>query len=111
MSDIVRKALLDVLMSIEGVYFHIQNHQNFDSYQKSRTVKRAVERELAIIGEAINRILKEDRNFPLSKGPQIIAFRNRVIHSYDAVDDNLVWKVIKLDLPDLQNEITKLLSE
>lgn len=109
MSDVIKKSLSDILMSIDGIHVHLQGKSDFQWYQKSITVKRAVERELSIIGEAVNRILKEDKNFPLSSAHQIISFRNRVIHSYDSVDDNLVWKIIIKDLPILHSEILKLL--
>ena len=81
MSDVIKKSLSDILMSIDGIHVHLQGKTDFRWYQKSITVKRAVERELSIIGEAVNRILKEDKNFPLSSAKQIISFRNRVIHS------------------------------
>ncbi len=96
-------------MSIDGINVHLSGKYDFNTYAKSFTIKRAVERELSIIGEAVNRILKEEKDFPLSNAPQIISFRNRVIHSYDAVDDNLVWKIIMKDLPILQKEVEKLL--
>jgi uncharacterized protein with HEPN domain len=109
MSDLIRKSLSDILMSIDGIYIHLQGKKDFQWYQKSITVKRAVERELSIIGEAVNRIMKEDKDFPLTSAPQIISFRNRVIHGYDSVDDNLVWKIIIKDLPLLHEEVIKLL--
>ncbi|MBX2899180.1 MAG: DUF86 domain-containing protein [Cyclobacteriaceae bacterium] len=108
MNDLVKKSLTDNLICIDGIV-HLQGKRDFLWYTNSITVKRAVERELSIIGEAINRILKIDKNFPLSKAPEIIAFRNRVIHAYDAVDDNLVWKVIMMDIPVLQKEVLALI--
>ncbi len=109
MSDLIKKSLSDILMSIDGIHIHLQGKTDFHWYQKSITVKRAVERELSIIGEAVNRILKEDKDFPLNSAPQIISFRNRVIHAYDSVDDNLVWKIIIKDIPLLHHEVIKLL--
>jgi len=109
MSDAIKKSLTDILMCIDGINFHLQGKRDFNWYQNSLTVKRAVERELSIIGEAVNRILKTDKDFPLSKAPEIIGFRNRVIHAYDAVDDNLVWKMIIKDLPVLHQEVLKLI--
>ncbi len=109
MSDAIKKSLTDILMCIDGINFHLQGKRDFNWYQNSYTVKRAVERELSIIGEAINRITKNDKDFPLSKAAEIIAFRNRVIHAYDAVDDNLVWKIIVKDLPVLHQEVLKLI--
>jgi uncharacterized protein with HEPN domain len=110
MNSVIKKSLTDILMSIDGIHVHLNGKYDFNTYTKSITTKRAVERELSIIGEAVNRILKEQKDFPLSSAPQIIAFRNRVIHSYDSVDDNLVWKIIMKDLPVLHQEVDKLLS-
>lgn len=109
MSDSIKKSLTDIHMCIDGIYYHLQGRRDFKWYAESLTVKRAVERELSIIGEAVNRILKEDKNIGLSRAKEIIAFRNRVIHSYDAVDDNLVWKIIMHDLPVLHREVLALL--
>ncbi|HCZ35008.1 MAG TPA: hypothetical protein DHV26_03690 [Cytophagales bacterium] len=109
MNNQIKKSLTDILICIDGINFHLQGKQDFVWYTNSITVKRAVERELSIIGEAVSRILKSDKNFPLSKAPEIIAFRNRVIHAYDAVDDNLVWKIIVKDIPVLQREILALM--
>ena len=110
MNDAIKKSLTDILMCIDGIHFHLQGKQDFIWYQNSITVKRAVERELSILGEAVARILKVEKDFPLSKAPEIIAFRNRVIHAYDAVDDNLVWKIIVKDIPVLHQEVVKLIN-
>jgi uncharacterized protein with HEPN domain len=102
MNDVIKKSLTDILICIDGINFHLQGKRDFLWYTNSITVKRAVERELSINGEAVNRILRMDKDFPLSKAAEIIAFRNRVIHAYDAVDDNLVWKIIIKDIPVLK---------
>jgi uncharacterized protein with HEPN domain len=110
MSDSIKKSLTDILMCIDGIHFHLQGQSDFIRYKNSNTAKRAVERELTIIGEAVSRIMKEDKSFPLSRAKEIIAFRNRVIHSYDAVDDNLVWKILDRDLPILHEEVIRFLK-
>ena len=66
---------------------------------------------MEIIGEAVGRILKEDASFPIAYGKIIISMRNRIIHSYDAVDDNLLWKVIIKDIPVLKEEVEDLLKK
>lgn len=110
MNEPIKKSLSDILTSIEAIDYHLQGKRDFNTYVKLLTVKRAVERELTIIGEAVNRILKSDNQFELKESKKIISFRNRVIHSYDAVDDNLVWKVIIRDIPSLKAEVKKLLD-
>jgi len=42
---------------------------------------------------------------------QIVGLRNRVIHSYDAVDDEIVWDIVQNKLPRLQDRVAELLGE
>ena len=72
-------------------------------------LRRAIEREFEIIGEAMNRIDKLDSTIKISGKFQIIGMRNRVIHSYDKVDDEIVWGTIIRHLPLLKAEVETLL--
>jgi len=73
-------------------------------------LRRAVEREFEIIGEAMNRIDKIDSEIIISSKKQIISMRNRVIHGYDKIDDEIIWGTIVRHLPILKKEITNLLK-
>jgi uncharacterized protein with HEPN domain len=73
-------------------------------------LRRAVEREIEIIGEAMSPLSKIDPEIQISSSRQIINMRNRVIHGYDAVDDEIVWGTIQRHLPLLKSEILKLLK-
>ena len=73
-------------------------------------LRRAIEREIEIIGEAMNRLSKIDPGIQISSSRQIIGMRNRVIHGYDAVDDEIVWGTIQRHLPLLKTEIQELLK-
>ena len=73
-------------------------------------LRRAVEREIEIIGEAMNQVLKIDPDIRISSARKIISMRNRVIHGYDDVDDELVWGTIQRHLPILKNEVQELLK-
>lgn len=71
----------------------------------------AVERQLGIIGEAVN---KFDKLFPestLVNARKIVGFRNRLIHAYDAVDSSMIWAIIKRHLSPLKLEVIKKLKE
>lgn len=76
-------------------------------------LKRAVERDLEIIGEAVNRILKRDELFieKISNAKAIISLRNYVIHAYDSVSDENIWSIITNHLPKLRNEIEELIAK
>jgi uncharacterized protein with HEPN domain len=83
---------------------------DFNVYKSDKMLRRAVERELEIIGEAMNRIDQMDPTIEIAGKKQIIGMRNRVIHGYDKIDDEIVWGTIVRHLPALKIEIEKLLK-
>ncbi|GAB3641495.1 HepT-like ribonuclease domain-containing protein [Spirosoma arcticum] len=111
MSEEVRKWLSDIAGAIENIDIHLNGERDFVVYQANITIRRAVERELEIIGEAINRILKVDSTIAIFNARRIVDLRNRVIHAYDAVDDVIVWSVVIRSLPGLKLEIEQLLAD
>jgi uncharacterized protein with HEPN domain len=106
----VRKYLLDISTSIESINDFIGDDKNFNAYESNKLVRRAVERELEIIVEATNRILKIDSNIDISDARRIVNLRNWVIHSYDNVDNILIWGIILKDLPLLKTQVDRLLD-
>ncbi len=70
--------------------------------------KRAIERHLEIIGEAVNNIRKIDNDIEISGVKQIVNLRNLIIHSYDSVDAGILWGIIQKDIPILKDELKKL---
>jgi len=77
---------------------------------KNKLIRRAVEREIEIIGEATNRILKIDESVNIEHARKIVDTRNWVIHGYDSVDDMIKWGVINTYLPQLKTEVDNLLK-
>jgi uncharacterized protein with HEPN domain len=69
-----------------------------------------VERNLEIIGEANRRILDKDSGIEISHSKKIISLRNRIIHGYDVISDELIWGILINDLPELKSEVSILLK-
>ena len=109
MTERVKKYLFDILFSIEAIEDFLKNY-DFIKYQNDLKTKSAVERQLGIIGEAVNKISKEYNDLELQNSREIVNFRNRLIHAYDSVDDNIVWAIKTNHLPVLKKEIEKLLT-
>ena len=109
MTDKARKYLFDILESLDSIDNYLDG-VDFFQYQKNKMVRRAVERELEIIGEAMNMLLKLDKEVEISSAKRIIGMRNRVIHGYDKIDDGVIWGTLKKHLPLLNKEVKKLLS-
>lgn len=107
----VVKYLLDIKNSIDSIEDYIGEKKDFKIYQDNKQLKRAVERELEIIGEALNRILKIDSSIQIENARRIVDLRNWVIHAYDKVDDYIIWGVIVAHLPKLKIEIDLLLKD
>lgn len=104
--------LYDISVAVEEIQsFFQQVPLRFDEYCKNLMLRRAVERNIGIIGEAVNKIIKESPEVEISNVRAIIATRNRVIHDYATVTDDVMWKIVVKDLPKLKTEVDKLLSE
>jgi len=105
----IKTWLLDIQQSIEEIFEFLGDRKDFIAYQKDLKTKKAVERNLEIIGEAVNRILKADNNFQLENAKNIIGTRNRIIHSYDNISDELIWTIVCKELPKLKTQVDQLL--
>ncbi|HRK55060.1 MAG TPA: DUF86 domain-containing protein [Cyclobacteriaceae bacterium] len=81
MTDKERKYLSDILTSINHILSFTSDLNSFTQYKKNFMLKGAVERHLAIIGEATNKFLKASPKNKLVNAIQIISLRNRLIHS------------------------------
>ena len=103
--------LIDIHASIDIIEKHIDNINSRNEYQNNFLVSDAVERRLAIIGEALSKALKLDSSIKVSHHKKIIALRHILVHDYDLVDDNAIWAIVKVYLPVLKTEIEKLLTE
>ena len=112
MDNSIKAWLFDILNSINEIesYF-LDTPKLFEVYQNDLRTKRAVERNIEIIGEAMSRILKEDKDIQISNSRKIVDVRNRIIHGYDSVSDDVIWGIVIKNLPVLQKEVEVFLGE
>ncbi len=110
MAENAKKYFLDISESIDHIEQFTTETPTFFDYEKNLLVRRAVERELGIIGEAINKLLQMDERVEIEHARRIVDLRNRVIHGYDKVDDAVIWGILVRHLPKLKIEIEVLLS-
>ena len=111
MKEKVLKSLYDIKIAINEIEsFLPQDNMNFYDYQSNQILKRAIERNLEIIGEAISRIFKEEPSFPIEEGKRIIGLRNQIIHGYDSISDENIWSIIITHLPVLKTKVEGLIQ-
>jgi uncharacterized protein with HEPN domain len=100
--------ILDAIHEIENYTREI----TFEEFSGSSEKKFASVKQLEIIGEAANRITSETKaDHPEIGWQKIIALRNILVHDYYVIDENIVWGIIKKDLPELKNQIVIILAK
>ena len=112
MDNDIKTWLYDILSSINEIEsYYVDTPKIFEAYQNDLRTKRAIERNIEIIGEAMSRILKQSPKIEISNSRKIVDVRNRIIHGYDSVSDDVIWGIIVKNLPVLQQEVEKLINE
>ena len=107
----VQTWLEDIKQSIDEIEEFLPKKRNFFEFQKDLKTRKAIERNIEIIGEAVNRILKSNPDIKINNARKIVDTRNRIIHGYDIVSEDIIWAIVSNDLKKLQEEINQLLEE
>jgi uncharacterized protein with HEPN domain len=110
MKDNIRKYLYDMDEAIDSINSYLSVQRDFSFYQQNKQLRRAIERELEIIGEAANKILQLDPEIKIDNARKVVDLRNWVIHGYDKVDDVIVWGILINHLPKSKEQVSALLK-
>ena len=109
MTEKSKKYLSVILIAIELIEEFTIDYKDFNLYGQDRKTQSAVERQLAIIGEALNQFKKLELKIVIENDLQIISLSNRLVHAYDSLDNSMIWVIIKRHLNPLKIEIKKLM--
>jgi uncharacterized protein with HEPN domain len=108
----IKSWLFDILNAIIEIdSFFVDQEKVFSIYRNDLKTKRAVERNIEIIGEALSRIMQKDESIIILNSRKIVDTRNRIIHGYDSVSDEVVWGILLNHIPILQLNVQNLLEE
>jgi len=112
MDENINKHLHDILNAINEIEsFFGDKPKYFNEFCNDLCLRRAVERDIEIIGEAMNRILKENRNIAITNSRKIVDARNYIIHGYDSLSADILWSIVINHLPKLKEEAQALLEQ
>ena len=108
----VHKYLFDISQACDLLLEFTQGKSLAD-YSRDPLLRSAVERQFEVLGEALKQALRVEPALSghISDTPRIIAFRNRLIHGYASVSDELVWGVLEVNMPTLCREVQRLLHK
>jgi uncharacterized protein with HEPN domain len=78
---------------------------------RNRVLELALVRLVEIVGEAANRLPIEDQErYASIPWKEIVGMRNRLVHGYDAIDLDVLWDTVRVDLPQLIEELERIIG-
>ena len=107
MTEKGQKYLSDIFQAIVLIEDFTKSISSYSDYVNDLKTQSAVERQLGIIGEAVNKFEILHPEESLDNARKIVGFRNRLIHAYDAVDSSMIWAILKKHLGPLKEEVSK----
>ena len=108
----IRKYLADILTSIlEIESFMADRPKEYATFCNDTLFRRGVERNMEIMGEAMNNVLKIDPNIVITSSRKIVDSRNFIIHAYDSLKPDILWGIVINHIPLLKREVETLLAE
>lgn len=111
MNPRILKYILDIeriISEIDTIKERVGN--DFSKFDEDVILKRAVERDLEIIGEAVRNLVVINPEIKISSTKKIIGMRNLINHAYDSIEAEIVWGIIQKDIPILKKEVAALKS-
>jgi len=108
----IRRFLYDIQLACEALIEFTRN-RSLDNYQDDLLLRSGVERQIEIIGEALNQASKIDPTLAeeINGFRQIINLRNVIVHGYASIENETIWGILQNDLPALHEQVRKLLDE
>jgi uncharacterized protein with HEPN domain len=102
----IQKHLYDVLDAIKAIESFTEGVTEVQ-YLENQLLQAAVERKFEVIGEALNRLDRDDDTVleQITDYQRIIGFRNILAHGYDAIDQRLVWDAVRSHLQVLKRDV------
>ena len=107
----IKTWLEDIKQAIDEIEEFLPEKRDFFEFKKDLKTRKAIERNIEIIGEAVNRILYMNPEINITSARKIVDTRNRIIHGYDTVSEDIIWAIVSNDLKKLRQEIISLLNE
>lgn len=112
MDNRIKKYLEDINICIEEINTALDRFsRNYIIFETDFVYRKFIERNIEIIGEAMNRALKLDPELPITNARKIVDTRNYVIHAYDSLFPDILWAIVINHIPLLKQEVTALLND
>lgn len=112
MDEMIRKYLYDMLQAISEIEMAEERFgRQYEIFENDVIFRKFVERNIEILGEAMNRILKINSEIEITSARKIVDTRNYVIHAYDSLKPDILWAIVINHIPRLKADIQRLIEE
>ena len=106
----LQKYLEDILNSINEIEIFLKDRpKEYETFCNDLIFRRAVERNIEIMGEAMNQALKISHDLPITSARKIVDTRNFIIHAYDSLREDILWAIVIRHMPLLKDELLQIL--
>lgn len=112
MDEVIRKYLEDMLQAISEIEMaEVRFGRQYETFENDVIFRKFVERNIEILGEAMNRILKIQPEIDITSARKIVDTRNYVIHAYDSLKPDILWAIVINHIPKLKEDILCLIYD
>ena len=112
MDEMIKKYLYDMLQAISEIELAEERFgRQYEIFENDVIFRKFVERNIEILGEAMNRILKINSEIEITSARKIVDTRNYVIHAYDSLKPDILWAIVINHIPRLKADIQRLIEE
>ena len=112
MDETLHKYLYDILGAVTEILSYFEDRpKHFNEFSCGVMLRRAVERNIEIMGEAMNRVLKICPDIQITNARKIVDTRNYIIHAYDSLSSDILWSIIINHLRLLKTEVEELVKK
>lgn len=109
MDESVKKYFEDMLQAISEIEMAEDRFgRQYEIFENDVIFRKFVERNIEILGEAMNRILKIEPQIEITSARKIVDTRNYVIHAYDSLKPDILWAIVINHIPRLKADILRL---
>ena len=111
MDESIKKYLEDILQAISEIEMAEERFgRQYEIFENDVIFRKFVERNIEILGEAMNRILKIQPDIEITSSRKIVDTRNYVIHAYDSLKPDILWAIVINHIPRLKCDIQHIIE-
>lgn len=106
-----KEFVIDMLISCQNIMEYTEG-MDFSKFREDKKTKDAVIRNIEILGEAVKRLSTQIKEkYPEVEWNEIARTRDKIVHFYFGIDEEIIWDIINKDIPVLKQKLEKIIEQ